>query len=120
MGRAPHDEHALTRTFSILRGGCLLWVGSASWWLSDAAVRPRNFAVVGRHARTAAVAISDLLGRVGEGQVPRWTGRSRRKPPPAPLGRLLVLPIPIALPETCRSRPGPPVEPRGRSRAARR
>jgi hypothetical protein len=44
-------------------------------------------AVVGRHARTTAVANSDLLDDLGEGQVPKWTGRSPRKPPQAPLGR---------------------------------
>ena len=42
--------------------------------------------VVRRHARTTAIANSELLDGFGEGQVPRWTGRSPRKPPLAPLG----------------------------------
>jgi|SRR5665213_2325036 len=46
-------------------------------------------AIVGRRARTTAVAITDFCGGIGERQVPRWTGRSLRKPPPAPMGRLL-------------------------------
>ena len=33
-------------------------------------------AVVGRHSRTTAVANSDLPDGFGEGQVPKWTGRS--------------------------------------------
>lgn len=42
--------------------------------------------VDGRHARTIAVN-SDLLDDLGEGQVPKWTGHSPRRPPLAPMGR---------------------------------
>jgi hypothetical protein len=44
-------------------------------------------AIVGRRARTTAVAITDFRGGVCERQVPKWTGRSLVKPPPAPMGR---------------------------------
>jgi hypothetical protein len=44
-------------------------------------------AIVGRRARTTAVAITDFRGGVRERQVPKWTGRSLVKPPPAPMGR---------------------------------
>lgn len=44
-------------------------------------------AVVGRHSRTTAVSNSDLPDGLGEGQVPKWTGRSPSRPPRAPLGR---------------------------------
>ena len=44
-------------------------------------------AVLGRHARTTAVAKSDLLDALCDGQVPKWTSHSPRKPPLAPMGR---------------------------------
>jgi hypothetical protein len=50
-------------------------------------LRRELVAVVGRQARTTAIANSDLLDGFGEGQVPRWTGRSPRKPSQAPSGR---------------------------------
>ena len=34
-----------------------------------------------------AVPITDSFGGVAEGQVPRWTGRSLERPPPASMGR---------------------------------
>ena len=48
---------------------------------------PELVAFVGRLVRTTAVVITDSVGEVGEGQVPRQTGRSLGKPPPATLGR---------------------------------
>jgi hypothetical protein len=41
----------------------------------------------GRPPRTTALAISALPGAADEGQVPKWTGRSPRKPPQAAVGR---------------------------------
>jgi len=34
-----------------------------------------------------AVAVADFLDGVSERQVPKWTDRSLRKPPPAAMGR---------------------------------
>jgi len=44
-------------------------------------------AIVSSHTRTTDATITDFLDGVDEGQVPRYTGRSPRKPPPAPMGR---------------------------------
>ena len=41
-----------------------------------------------RHLRMTAVGVPDFLCAVGEGQVPRWTGRSLRKSPLAAMGRV--------------------------------
>ena len=44
------------------------------------------------HVRTTAVAVADFLDGVSERQVPKWTGHSLRKPLPAAMGRVPVLP----------------------------
>ena len=41
-----------------------------------------------RHLRMTAVGVPDFLCAVGEGQVPRWTGRSLRKSPLTAMGRV--------------------------------
>ena len=45
------------------------------------------FVIVGRHERMTAVAMVNFLRGVGEGQVPKQTGLSLGKPPPAAMGR---------------------------------
>lgn len=47
--------------------------------------------VDGCQPRTTAVAVADFLGGLNEGQVPRYTGRSLGKPPPAAMGPARVL-----------------------------
>jgi hypothetical protein len=58
---------------------------------------------LGRHHRMTALADSDFLGGVGEGQVPGLTGRSLRKSPRTPLGRRRIYANTISMPYTCRS-----------------
>jgi len=56
----------------------------------DHRIRPVSselFAIVRRHARMTAVAITASLRGLGDGQGPRQTGRSLGKPSPAPMGR---------------------------------
>ena len=52
---------------------------------------PELVAIVDWCRRMTAVAITDFLDAEGQGQVSRYTGRSPRKPPPAPMGRIRVL-----------------------------